>query len=221
VIQRHQYIMKGLYGAKRGCTWYTVDYFYEGLNPTIGLHASDTDVTYSDFFLTPTGPKDYVEREMNHGVSVIVPLIKTATQRSVEIGYLWKDISNLTTLSPSYSPQPAQGVLASSRLAYTYNSARRYDFSISPEQGRTIELGYGRFDKSLGSDFELNKCTADWHEYFNFPWKHRVLLERAFIGSSTGETVPQGAFQLGGGNPGDVTIFIDDTAVYLRGYQVN
>jgi hypothetical protein len=221
VIQRHQYVVTGLYGPKTGRTWYTVDYFYEGLYPTIGLHASDTDVTYSHFFTTPTEMKDYVERERNYGISVIVPLIKTATQHSVEIGYRWKDISNLTTLSPSFSPQPAQGVLASGRLSYIYNSARRYDFSISPEQGRTIQLGYERFDKSLGSDFEFNKYTADWHEYINFPWKHQVLLVRVFAGSSTGETIPQGAFQLGGDNPGDITLSIDDTAVFLRGYPVN
>ena len=221
VIQRHQYVVTGLYGPKTGRAWYTVDYFYEGLYPTIGLHASDTDVTYNDFFTTPMGSKDYVERDRSYGISVIVPLIKTATQHSVEIGYWWKDISNLTTLSPLYSPQPAQGVLASGRLAYIFNSARRYDFSISPEQGRTIELGYERFDKSLGSDFESNKYTADWHEYINFPWKHQVLLARVFAGSSTGETIPQGAFQLGGDNPGDITLSIDDTAVYLRGYPAN
>ncbi|HTP06541.1 MAG TPA: hypothetical protein VMM54_15475 [Nitrospirota bacterium] len=101
--------------------------------------------------MTATGPKDYVERERNYGISVIVPFIKTATQHSVEIGCRWQDISNLTTLYPSYSPQPAQGVLASGKLAYIYNSARRYDFSISPEQGRTIELGYERFDSLLAA----------------------------------------------------------------------
>jgi len=46
-------------------------------------------------------------------------------------------------------------------------------------------------------------------------------LARVFSGSSTGETIPQGAFQLGGDKPGDVTLSIDDTAVYLRRYPVN
>ncbi|HTP06542.1 MAG TPA: hypothetical protein VMM54_15480 [Nitrospirota bacterium] len=48
-----------------------------------------------------------------------------------------------------------------------------------------------------------------------------MLLARVFSGISTGETIPQGAFQLGGDKPGDVTLSIDDTAVYLRGYPVN
>jgi outer membrane protein assembly factor BamA len=114
-----------------------------------------------------------------------------------------------------------EGVFASGRVSYQYNNSRRYDFSISPEHGRTIEIGYERMDKSLGSDFELNKYTADWHEYVNFPWKHHVLLVRGFAGSSTGDVIPQRAFQLGGDMPGDITLNVDDQTVHLRGYPVN
>lgn len=81
-----------------------------------------------------------------------------------------------------------------------------------------MEIGYERLDKSLGSDFELNKYTADWHEYINFPWPHHVLQSRAFVGAATGQTFPQGAFQLGGDTPGDVTLSIEDRQVFLRGY---
>jgi outer membrane translocation and assembly module TamA len=102
-----------------------------------------------------------------------------------------------------------------------FNSAQRYGYSISPEHGRTFELGYERFDKSLGSDFNITKYTADWHEYINFPWKHHVLLARAFGGAATGEVIPQGAFQLGGDNPGDTTIPVDSDSIYLRGYPIN
>jgi Tol biopolymer transport system component len=225
VVQRHRYFVSGLYGPKTGRIWYVFDYLYDGLYPTLHLAASDTDVTYGDFFTDQLGnTKTYVERDKGYGLSVIVPLIKTATQHSVDIGYRWKEISSLTKLPPwpGYAgPEPAEGVLASGRLSYLYNSAHRYDFSISPEDGRTIELGYERFDKSLGSDFEFNKYTTDWHEYVNLPWKHQVLLVRAFAGSSTGETIPQGAFQLGGDSPGDVTIPVDMRSVYLRGYPEN
>ena len=107
-------------------------------------------------------------------------------------------------------PLPFEGVLASGRASYLFNNAQRYSFSISPEDGRTIELGYERFDTSIGSDLELNKYTADWHEYINFPWPHHVLQVRAFAGTSTGQRFPQSAFQLGGDMPGDVTLSIND-----------
>jgi outer membrane protein assembly factor BamA len=118
--------------------------------------------------------------------------------------------------------EPAQGTLASGRAQYLFNNAKQYGFSISPEDGRTIELGYERLTKALGSDFEVQKYTADWHEYITLPWlKHHVLLARGFYGISQGDVLAQRAFQLGGDNPGDFTIPIDQESVYLRGYEVN
>jgi hypothetical protein len=73
---------------------------------------------------------------------------------------------------------------------------RRYDFSISPNKGETIH-GYERFT-SFGSDFEINKYTADW-QYINFP-EAPVLLAECSL-KSTGESDPAGAFQLGGDKP--------------------
>jgi Tol biopolymer transport system component len=224
-VERHQYAVSGLYGPKTGRAWYTLDYLYDGFSPTIHLQASDTDTTYTDLLSLPTGTRDYTEREKTYGVSVIVPLIKTQTQHMATLGYRWREVTPLTKLASfptaSYTPHPAEGVLGSGRLSYLYNNAHQYGFSISPEDGQTLELGYERFDKSLGSDFEFDKYTADLHEYLNFPWKHQVLVVRAFGGISTGRPLPQGAFALGGDSPGDVTLAVDEQSVYLRGYPEN
>jgi len=113
------------------------------------------------------------------------------------------------------------GKLTSGRVSYLFNNAREYGFSISPEGGRTINLGYEKFDKGLGGDFTITKYTADWHEYIDLPGKHQVLQVRAFGGTSSGDVMPQGAFQLGGDNPGDTIIPVDAESVYLRGYPIN
>jgi outer membrane protein assembly factor BamA len=223
-VQRHLYTATVLYGPKNGRAWYGIDYFYDGMYPTLHLHAADNDVTYSDFLQDARGTKDYVERDRTFGASVIVPLLKNASQHELTIGYQRKAISNLTDLPPwpGYSgPLPAQGDLVSGRLSYLYNSSRRYAFSISPEQGRTFAVGAERFDRSLGSDFEYTKYTADWHEYLNLPWKHHVLQMRAFGGTSTGQAPAQGAYQLGGDNPGAITLTLNDQTVTLRGYPIN
>lgn len=219
VVQRHQYYVTGLYGPKEGRTWYSIDYFYDGLLPTFHLEASDTDITYSELLADSF---DYVERQKTFGASVILTPVRIATQHRITIGYRWREVSALTDTGGFTGGElPKEGILASGRLKYLFNSSRRYGFSISPEQGRTIELGYERLDRSLGSDFELHKYTADWHEYINFPWKHHVLLARAFAGASTGDVIPQRAFQLGGDDPGDITISLDEQNVHLRGYPVN
>jgi Tol biopolymer transport system component len=223
-VQHHQYTASLLYGPKNGRVWYGIDYFYDGFYPTLHLHASDNDTTYADFLRDGQGVRDYVERDKTLGAALIVPILKNAQQQTLTIGYRRKDLSHLTDLPPwpGYAgPLPAEGDLVSGRVSYLFNSSRQYAYSISPEQGRTLEFGAERFDKTLGSDFEYTKYSADWHEYLSLPWKHHVLLARAFAGTSTGTAPPQGAYQLGGDNPGDITLNLIDQTVTLRGYPAN
>lgn len=223
-VQRHRYTATALYGPKNSRHWYGIDYFYDGFSPTVHLHGSDTDVTYGDFLRDGQWVRDYVERKKTLGLALIVPLLKNAYQQELTLGYRRKELSRLTELPPwpGYAgPLPAEGDLASGRLVYQYNSSRHYAYSISPEQGRTLEFGAERFDRSLGSDFEYTKYSADWHEYVNLPWKHHVLLARAFAGTSTGQATPQSAYQLGGDNPGDITLGLIEQTVTLRGYPTN
>lgn len=223
-VQRHQYLATALYGPKNGRAWYGIDYFYDGFYPTVHLHASDNDTTHAEFLRDDRGIRDYVEREKTLGLALIVPLLKNAHQHELTLGYRRKELSRLTDLPPwpGYAgPLPTEGDLVSGRLVYQFNSSRQYACSISPEQGRTLEFGTERFDRSLGSDFEFTKYTADWHEYVDLPWDHHVVLARAFAGTSTGQAPPQGAYQLGGDNPGDITLSLVDQTVTLRGYPAN
>ncbi len=224
VIQRHRYMATALYGPSSGRLWYSLDYFYEGFTPSLKFHAADGDTTYSGFLEDRQGKKDYVERYRYVGGGVILPVLKNAYQEYVILEYLLKRTSALTDLPPwpGYAGiQPAQGTLASGSVSWLWNSSRRYAYSISPEDGRMLQLGYERFDRSLGSDFEYNKYSADWHEYVNLPMKHQVLLARVFAGTSTGQAPAQGAYQLGGDTLGDIAMTLDDQLVYLRGYPPN
>jgi Tol biopolymer transport system component len=223
-VEHHAYVLEGLYSPRTYRKWYAFNYAYDGLYPTLLVGASDLDNTFSDLLKDPARTKDYVQRERTVDAALIFPLLKFQRQHELLIGYRRKEISALTDLPPwsGYSgPMPAQGKLTSGRVVYLFNSARQYGFSISPEDGRTLELGYKRYDKSLGGDFNISKYTADWHEYINFPWKHHVLQARAFAGTSAGDVMPQGAFQVGGDNPGDTLIPVDNEIVFLRGYPVN
>ncbi|MHB8844795.1 MAG: TolB family protein [Nitrospirota bacterium] len=224
VIQRHRYLAEVLYGPSSGRTWYSVDYFYEGFYPSIKLHAADGDMTYSGFLEDGQGKKDYVERYRYAGGGVVIPVLRNAWQQWFIVEYEYKRISALTDLPPwpGYAGLlPAQGSLASGRVSWLWNSTRKYPFSISPEDGRMLEFGYERFDGSLGSDYEYSRYSADWQEYLGLPFKHQVLLARAYAGTSTGQPPPQGAYQLGGDTLGDITMTLDDQFVYLRGYPPN
>jgi hypothetical protein len=137
-------------------------------------------------------------------------------------GYRNMTMSGLSPMPAGYvGAAPAQGKLVTGRASYYYNNAEKYGYSISPEDGRSIELGYEQSGRKFGSDFDQKKYTIDWHEYIDFPFDHHVLLVRGYAGRSSGDLLMQRAFQLGGDNPGDFTLGVEDNSVYLRGYLPN
>ena len=92
-VQRHLYTATLLYGPKNGRVWYGIDYFYDGLYPTLHFHASDNDVTYANFLKDARGERDYVERDKTYGASLIVPILKNAHQQALTLGYRRKELS--------------------------------------------------------------------------------------------------------------------------------
>ena len=226
-IQRQSYTLSALHGSAERRTWYDFNYLYDGFFPTFKFRAQDIDATYSGLLAQRSGftnVQDYIERSKMLNVSLTFESDKLDQQHALSVGYSRKSMSSLTQLPPwsGYDDAlPAQGVLASARVSYLFNNAQRYGYSISPEDGRNIELGYQQGDKKTGSDFNVRKVSIDWHEYIDFPFDHHVLLLRGYGGKSTGDVFAQGAFQLGGDNPGDITINVEDNNVYLRGYLGN
>jgi hypothetical protein len=220
-IARHAYLFSGLYSPATHRKWHQFSYAYDGLYPTVLLSSSDLDETYSGLLIGPSGQADYVERRKELDAALVFPLLSLEDQHALTLGYRRSEISALTGLPSGSFVVPAEGLLVSGRAGYLYNNAQRYGNSISPEHGRTLELGYEQLDHALDSDFNVTKYTADWHEYVNAPWKHHVLLARAFGGVSRGDVLPQRAFQLGGDLLGDMTIPVDQEFVSLRGYPAN
>ena len=226
-VERHSYTLSALYGPSKQRTWYDFNYLYDGWFPSLKFRAWDIDMTYANLLEQKAGfiaQNDYVERSRMLDVSLTFPLLELDRQHALSLGYQRNSVSGLTQVPPwgGYDGAiPAQGRLASGRVDYLFNNAQKYGYSISPEDGRNIELGYEQLDKKIGSDFNLKKYSVDWHEYIDFPFEHHVLLLRGYAGKSSGDVIAQRAFQLGGVGPGDMTINIDDNNVYLRGYPAN
>jgi len=224
-VERHSYVASVLYGPDKQRLWYDLNYLYDGMYPSLLLRAQDTDMSYVG--LLSQGPvastqDDYIERSRMFDASLAFPLFGLDSQHLLTIGYNSKTVSRLSSIPLGYTgAPPAQGKLVSGRASYRYNNAEKYGYSISPEDGRSIEMGYEQVDKKIGSDFDLKKYSIDWHEYIDLPFDHHVLLVRAYAGRSSGDVIPQRAFQLGGDNPGDITLNVQDNNVYLRGYPVN
>lgn len=226
-VQRHSYYLSALYGPAAQRFWYDFNYRYDGMFPNLRLAAQEMDVTYAGLLEQQAGfasRENYYERTRVLNASLIFPLFELDTQHELSLGYRRNSIGSLSRVPPwaGYDGViPPQGVLASGRVVYFFNNAKKYGYSISPENGRSIEIGYERLSKKIGSDFNLEKYSFDWHEYADLPFDHHVLLLRAYAGKSAGDVIPQRAFQLGGDNPGDLTINVTEQDVFLRGYPVN
>ena len=226
-VQRHSYIFSALYGPSKKRAWYDLNYRYDGSFPSLRLIAQDRDTTYSNLLEQKSGfiAQDYyVERSRVLDASMIFPLLELDRQNELSIGYRRKIMGSLSKVPPwtGYDGViPAEGVSASGRASYFFNNAEKFGYSISPENGRSFELGYEQLSNKIGSDFNLEKYSFDWHEYIDFPFDHHVLLLRAYAGKSIGDVIPQRAFQLGGDNPGDLTVNVLEQNIFLRGYPVN
>jgi hypothetical protein len=226
-VQRHSYTLNALYGPSKHRTWYDFNYLYEGWFPSLKIRAQDIDMTYAHLLSQQAGfiaENSYIERSRMLDASLTFSLLQLDQQQSLTLGYQRTSVSQLTPVPPWIGYDgvlPAQGRLFSGRVEYLFNDAKKYGYSISPEDGRSVELGYAQLDKKIGSDFNLKKYSVDWHEYIDFPFEHHVLLLRGYAGKSTGDLIAQRAFQLGGLGPADMAINVNDTHVYLRGYSVN
>lgn len=220
-VQRHRYLASVYYGPSSHRRWYRLDYFYEGFFPSLQFHTSDIDATHSGFLHDATGSRSYVEQVRTAGGAVVFPVLRNARQQSLALGYRQRRLAALTVLPPwaGYAgPLPGEGLLASGRARWLFNSTREYAYSVSPEDGRKLAFGVERYDKALGSDLDYTRYTADWHEYLGLPPRHHVLLARGFYGTSTGAGPPQGVYELGGDSPGDIITALDDSRLSLRGY---
>ncbi|MGC2165972.1 MAG: BamA/TamA family outer membrane protein [Gallionella sp.] len=226
-VQRHSYTLSALYGPAKQRTWYDLNYLYEGWYPNLTVRARDIDKSYADLLEQRVGfvaQSSYVERTRLLDVALEFPLLKLDKQQSLTVGYQRNSVSRLTPIPPwaGYDGAvPAQGNLASGRLSYQFINAKKYGYSISPEDGRLVEVTYERLDKKLGSDFNLKKYSVDWHEYIDMPLQHHVLMLRGYEAKSSGDLIAQRAYQLGGVGPADMLINSEDNKVALRGYLAN
>jgi hypothetical protein len=228
VLQRHRYLFTGLYAPESGRLMHLADYAYDGLRPTLRLFSTDIDRTYGGFLRADGVAADYTERERTLGVETTLALPGFTASQAFTLGYRYRELSALvplavlTPLSPrerSGENGPALGSLGSTRLAWSFSSAHRQAFSISPEEGGSLALALERFQEGFGSERSFTRATADWTQYLPLPGRHHVLAARLVLGGTSGDAPPQGAFLLGGDAPGDVSYSLDDRALHLRGYE--
>ncbi|UCD85976.1 MAG: PD40 domain-containing protein [Deltaproteobacteria bacterium] len=216
VINEHAYSVEFLYGVESQQPAYYLFYQNDQLLPSISIEYLDLPYLFGTYDLD--GEEDeYWERRQKGLFSISIPIIYYRSSERLSFAYFWEELSAITDL-PDYFSKPETGIFSGPRIGFSYSSARKYGFSISPEDGRSISLDYELLHESQGSDFNTEKVIADYREYLSLPFDNHVFALRLAGGAAFGDILTRRAFRLGGVSGAEALMGIEERNFYLRGY---
>jgi outer membrane protein assembly factor BamA len=180
---------------------YSAVYAYDRLYPTITVGAFRFDDR-----LTAA----YTDTQQRLQVQASVPFRRFERQLSAYVGYLRDEHS-------SDGAGFFQGTLHGVRAGATFNTARLFDFSVSPERGVTALVDY----ENLGGDASVQQTRADVRGYLSLPWfRSHVLAARVAGGRQTGDFIAQRQLRVGGAGFGEF-LGLDNRNFPVRGYSTS
>jgi hypothetical protein len=102
------------------------------------------------------------------------------------------------------------------------NTARRYGYSISPEDGVAAGAALELTRRGLGGDGNAQLFRADTRAFLPLGRRHSVLALRASGAASRGDAIVRRTLRLGGhGTDGGVLSFEEDASSLLRGFPAD
>jgi outer membrane protein assembly factor BamA len=222
-LDLHDYTLSVLYGPKSGRFGVELDYRYNRFFTPIGFFGYDRSEEYAEYFeASDEDDESYWERQQGGGVGIGIPLYRTRrTALFFATEYEYQERSRLTEAPPEdqQSLPPDTGVFTDIAARLVWKSFDFHRFSISPEAGFLASAEYRRYDEALGGDYTINAFIGDLNGYINMPFRQHVLALRAAGGTSDGDTLTQGVFQLGGLFFEVQADLLNRPQYYLRGYE--
>ncbi len=201
VLGRHAFASTVRWADRSRPDW-DISYAYDRWRPTLLLGASDD--------LTVWQGDDYRETSVDAGV--LLPL-RTVRRRQWLYG----------AFHATHEADPKNRFdRRALRGAYQFDNARRYGYSISPQDGVTLGTTAEVTRRALGSDADAVTLTADIRAYPRLGGRHRVLAIRAAAGGSWGDREGRRALGAGGSAaPASTIVFGHDAIGLARGFATD
>ena len=201
---------RGLSSAE---TYYDAYYRNDYLYPSFFVRSYIRPVLYSD--LLERG--DYYEKQRGLVIAASVPINRVESYYRLIAGWhLQRQNAETELVNGRFNGlQVFEGRRDYVFAGIGFSTSLKYPYSISHEEGKDAELIYRYYSRRLGSDVHSKEFIASLSEYYLVPFigrlRHSVLYLNIKGGASSGDTIAQQAFGLGG---------MDTMADFpLRGYK--
>jgi hypothetical protein len=191
----------------------TLLYFYDRWRPS--FFAQYADETSPLRFRPPGGLERPVAiREQSVDLGVTLPFRRVRCSQAV-LGSFRREHD--TVRGPADEGSFDRGAL---RAGWSLTSAKRYGYSISPEDGVTVGASVERALEALGSDGNATFVRGDLRAYVGLGPRHAIAAVRVTGAGTEGDAPVRRILRLGGtGADPAVISFDEDASSLLRGFS--
>ena len=191
-------------------------YAYDRWRPTVFTQYADETTPLLIRDEADGGRLPLALRERSVDVGVLVPFRRVRWSQSALA--FWRREHSVVS-GPSTAGEFDRGAL---RLGWMVNTARRYGYSISPEDGVAAGGALELTRRGLGGDGNAELFRADTRAFLPLGRRHGVLALRASGAASRGDAIVRRTLRLGGhGTDGGVLSFEEDASSLLRGFPAD
>jgi WD40-like Beta Propeller Repeat len=189
-------------------------YAYDRWRATVFAQVSDE--TTPLLLRTDQGQQPVSIREQAVDLGVALPLRRVRTSQTLLA--LWRT-ERSTLAAEGVEDRFNRGAV---RLGWSAITARRYGYSISPQDGLAAAISTELARTAFGSDGSGTFARADLRGYLPLGPRHAVLALRGSAAVSRGDDDVRRTLRLGGaGGDREVLSFDEDATSLLRGFPAN
>jgi hypothetical protein len=207
-LGRHAYGATIAWSASRSRPDWTVAYAYDRWRPTLFAQISeDTD---------PFLRGELRSSEWNAGALLRFRRVRWSSSLFAAV-HGSTDTLDCLACEPALAGEARRRAV---RLGWNVDSAKRYGFSISDEEGATVVLTTELARRALGGDGDATSVTVDLRKYVRVFPRHAVVAARAAVAAAWGDEGSARVFTAGGSGPqGGGFAYGVDAIGLLRGFE--
>ncbi|HXI55438.1 MAG TPA: hypothetical protein VNO55_05235, partial [Polyangia bacterium] len=204
-----------------------LDYTYLGLWPSLGLTLTRTSLMAGGLVIDHVNHA-YRQHSASASAGMGLPILRKPDRSSdLSFGYQYSayapaDPMPVADPRAGISVAPETGPNAGAYISWSFSNAHSWAYSVSPQEGRRLQLTLSVSSPSLGSKFTTTELNWLWIEYLTPPWAKLHALALLYSGG-VGIGDKRSGFAVGGFAEQDLvrSLFLNrhQCCLFLRGYK--